>query len=434
MVDANADGHKGQLFYKRANPQKRKRSDYFDINKDVANWVHSNARCEFGDKEKDGVRFFVNQNMKQMATEFASFHKMVRTAGEHCFVAIFCPEGGKDPDIPSYERFRQAWPEDVEQESLHECTCTQCHAVDLALEDLLIVIKAVHKNDGVFSHASGVKGQCSDDSCPWKTLPKLTATGGCALFCLDKNNQHGIPFLLCGECKCQNSAAEPIEGGGCGSRNGLVCNDCGAKKFPLCPWLVKTNPMCSARESVPFKKSGGRLSTVTKLKKRFNSIFAHFCGLFAFYIEHGLGKLHANFAKKALLEKVAKDSSRMALFLDWSMMLQLKQLWSAVGDTPEKLGVAVGIAIGSVNNVLTGQTVIGISDDHDNSNYATFVFLARVLQMLKSKYPSLKLLTLFSDGGPKHFRTTLTFALLPHLQRMFGIDLEWMFFKVRMRD
>ncbi len=69
-------------------------------------------------------------------------------------------------------------------------------------------------------------------------------------------------------------------------------------------------------------------------------------------------------------------------------------------------------------------------DEGDNSVVPTFLFLRNVLTKAKERNPFLKKCVLMGDGGPKHFRNTLSFFLFPHLQRLVSkIELEWYFFK-----
>ena len=262
------------------------------------------------------------------------------------------------------------------------------------------------------------------------------ATGNCASFCLDRaaSKSHRLPFLLCKECKCQNPEAE-ADGGACLSRNGSKCTThCGGARFPICPFLHKNSVSGKVRKissSSSMKSGGNRIHSVSVTRETYDQMYVRFIELFDNYIEHGLGDMHSKKAKEQLLRSVEQDRSLVAAFVDWSQILQLKQMRTSVGAKHVRLGVMVGIVVGSdEQNKLFGETVIGVSDHGDNSSRATIVYLINLLRKIKSERPWVTKVILFSDGGPKHFRTVLTFALLPHLARMFGLQLEWMFFKV----
>jgi len=187
-------------------------------------------------KKEQDVRYFYKGTKRSFAEGFARHHHMVNNK------PVFNPGGTSDKSTPAETTFKQHWPKEVEKAKWWECVCLKCEVVDLALRDLLDLIKAAHKGSDYQKHVHGVAGQCQDTKCYWykqaaeKKLP--TGTSNCAMYCLSKeeSKKHCVPFLLCRECKCQNPNS-PQQDAKCHFRNGKSCKSDG---IGLLRWQPQT--------------------------------------------------------------------------------------------------------------------------------------------------------------------------------------------------
>ena len=375
-------------------PKKPKRSDAFQLSDSVRDWVLSHCRTEYvygRTKKEQDVRYFYKGTKRSFAEGFARHHAMENNK------PIFNPSGTSDSSTPAETTFKKHWPKDVERAKWWECVCLKCEVVDLALQDLLDLIKAAHKGSDYQKHVHGVVGQCQNTECYWykqaakKKLP--TGTSNCASYCLSQaeSKKHCVPFLLCRECKCQNPDS-PQQDAECHFRNGKPCKSdgtvcCGGKNFPICEFLASTQTKHNANNVTSVRRNGNRIHNVSQELKTYNEIHMNFVDRFDSFIEHGLGDMHSKMAKVRLLNEVESDHTTDAIFVDWSQMLSLKQLKTAVAPTHIKLGVMVGILVSSKDNKLRAETVVGGSDGADNTNRATLLYLIKLLRKIKREQP-----------------------------------------------
>ena len=69
-----------------------------------------------------------------------------------------------------------------------------------------------------------------------------------------------------------------------------------------------------------------------------------------------------------------------------------------------------------------------VSDDLAHTKYSVFIFLEYILKHLVEKFPSIKILNVFSDGAGSQFKQRFLFSNLHNWEQDHHLKLTWNFF------
>ncbi|XP_063232470.1 uncharacterized protein LOC134536608 [Bacillus rossius redtenbacheri] len=69
-----------------------------------------------------------------------------------------------------------------------------------------------------------------------------------------------------------------------------------------------------------------------------------------------------------------------------------------------------------------------VSDDLNHNKYSVWVFLNKLIKVLKEEFPSLARVHIFSDGSAAQFKNRYIILSLTYFQQDFGTDCTWNFF------
>lgn len=69
-----------------------------------------------------------------------------------------------------------------------------------------------------------------------------------------------------------------------------------------------------------------------------------------------------------------------------------------------------------------------VADDTSHSKYCVVLFLHKIIEDLKKKFPNLRIVKMFSDGCACQFKNRWILSLIAFAQDLFGIELSWDFF------
>lgn len=81
-----------------------------------------------------------------------------------------------------------------------------------------------------------------------------------------------------------------------------------------------------------------------------------------------------------------------------------------------------------VNNQLTHQSMVIISDCLNHDSIAVHVYSGIIFDFIKSLSPTVSKVFFFSDGAPQQYKNYKHFSNLSHYREDFGVPVEWNFF------
>jgi len=313
--------------------------------------------------------------------------------------------------------------------------------------------------------------KCVDPCCAWrqdgpKKLPRkfperfkniVTDEGKrCDLYEPDERP----PALFCSPCKCELcfddgdvATALPRDLPGylrcrrtnTGLASGAVagaCSECGwGKRFPRCPtfenmkdkieWralksTLKNVPECRADvegKTAPASRNvSDRLFATKTAPKTFLSVLE---AAVAAWTPHHYTEVHQHKARNAAVDAVAMAApgTRLVVLLDWSEKLQLIPNSSVTGGSYVPVGVLVANCVykDAKNGRVRVETHTTIFDDASANDVPhTHAGLRSIVEDFgrRSKQAGVKLrdISMWSDGGPKHFKLAENIFFGVHLQ------------------
>ena len=74
------------------------------------------------------------------------------------------------------------------------------------------------------------------------------------------------------------------------------------------------------------------------------------------------------------------------------------------------------------------ESMVYISDDRNHTKYSVYVFIQRIINRLKQKYPTIEQLDVFTDGASSQFKQRFLFSNLHAWEQEHELKIKWHFF------
>ena len=74
------------------------------------------------------------------------------------------------------------------------------------------------------------------------------------------------------------------------------------------------------------------------------------------------------------------------------------------------------------------ESFVLVSDDLTHTKYSVYIFMEYIMKHLREKFPSIKVLNVFSDGAGSQFKQRFLFSNLYYWEQDHHLKLPWNFF------